>query len=436
MILCGGSTEAGADDGLDGLGGDANKRTSSSTALDKFTMQEKIVPLIKAIKTKEPAVMMAALNVLRIVGRAVDAEFVAVDILPVLWSMSLGPLLNLRQFQGFMDLIRTLSRRVEEEQTRKLQDLSGSDPAVAAPHEDFVGFGGLSGTAFDQGNEADTDDFESLVKGKPVVSPTHAPTNWDDMGPPATAKMTKSSTAAARLSKGPPSPAEPTFSWSTAAPTAPPRAPGSFVASNSQLPSLGASSSALTRFEALSPSQTQFSQPMQPLKPTSPASNQPASPPANSSFSSPRLQKQQQQQQQHTSVAWSSAAAATSNPWASPQSNPGSPPGLSAFSSLPSVSQLSGFASLAGGAHSSMPAPAPPTTSSFALPPPPPPSSAFGILQAAPVQPNVWASLASRPAAPTTALNFGGVNGVLGESGAGAGGATGKSGLDKYESLL
>lgn len=84
-------------------------------------MQEKIVPLIRAIKTKEPAVAMAALNVLRQIGGVADAEFVALDLLPVLWSMSLGPLLDLPQFQAFQDLIKSLSSRVESEQTKKLQ---------------------------------------------------------------------------------------------------------------------------------------------------------------------------------------------------------------------------------------------------------------------------------------------------------------------------
>jgi len=84
-------------------------------------MQEKIVPLIRAIKTKEPAVAMAALNVLRQIGGVADAEFVALDLLPVLWSMSLGPLLDLQQFQAFQDLIKSLSSRVESEQTKKLQ---------------------------------------------------------------------------------------------------------------------------------------------------------------------------------------------------------------------------------------------------------------------------------------------------------------------------
>lgn len=41
VVLCGGSNDpAGGDDGLDGLSADKKKKTSSSSALDKYTMQE------------------------------------------------------------------------------------------------------------------------------------------------------------------------------------------------------------------------------------------------------------------------------------------------------------------------------------------------------------------------------------------------------------
>lgn len=63
-VLCGGSNEgdASADDDLSGITGDQSglsKKTSKTSVLDKFTIQEKVVPLLKAIKTKEPAVMVS-----------------------------------------------------------------------------------------------------------------------------------------------------------------------------------------------------------------------------------------------------------------------------------------------------------------------------------------------------------------------------------------
>lgn len=60
-VLCGGvmGPEKDNGDGLDGFAVKAKPATSSSTMLDKYTIQEKIVPLLKVIKTKEPAVMVS-----------------------------------------------------------------------------------------------------------------------------------------------------------------------------------------------------------------------------------------------------------------------------------------------------------------------------------------------------------------------------------------
>jgi SCY1-like protein 2 len=56
--LCGGSPES-SDDGLNGVGASDQKPKSHSAILDKYTIQEKVVPLLKGIKTKEPAVMVS-----------------------------------------------------------------------------------------------------------------------------------------------------------------------------------------------------------------------------------------------------------------------------------------------------------------------------------------------------------------------------------------
>ena len=103
-ILCGGdeTSDTTANNDLNGFAADTKKSSSASSSaiLDKFTVQEKIVPLLKGIKTKEPGVMMSALRVFRQIGDVVDIDYLAMEVLPVLWSMSLGPLLNLQQFQS------------------------------------------------------------------------------------------------------------------------------------------------------------------------------------------------------------------------------------------------------------------------------------------------------------------------------------------------
>lgn len=210
VVLCGGSTDGNSEfgDDLDGtMNSSKTSQSSNSTILDKYTVQEKIVPLLKVMKTKEPAVMMAALAVFRQVGKIADTEFLAMDVFPILWSFSLGPLLNLQQFQEFMTLIKSLSTRIEQEQTRKLSDLSSSN-AHGLPNNarsnDLMNVGstkamfGTNGT-----DDVGESDFQRLVLGRGGEATT---TSTDMLGeslrpPPQRAQSTQVQT--------------PVFAWST-----------------------------------------------------------------------------------------------------------------------------------------------------------------------------------------------------------------------------
>ncbi|KAL1842239.1 hypothetical protein VTJ49DRAFT_5717 [Mycothermus thermophilus] len=308
VTLCGGSNDFGDDDGLDGLA-PQKKKATSSTALDKFTMQEKLVPLIKNIKTKEPAVMMAALRVLKVVGEVADADFVAMDILPILWHMSLGPLLDLKQFQAFMELIKTLSSRVEEEQTKKLQELAGANSAGSGLKDDFMSFGPVAGSTLDANGTTEAD-FESLVKGTTGSSSANPlDSGWDAMSPKATVS---SPTVGSR--KTTPTVA---FSWST-----PPASVSGASASSAKLqqPGFRTVTPDLASFKPMSPAATQFSQALQPESKTS------------STFSTAPLQPQT------TSINWGAAAStntntSSSNLWSTPSTTQQQPP-TSAFGSL------------------------------------------------------------------------------------------------------
>lgn len=197
VILCGGSAteETDTSDGLDGaIMGSKKTKRSSNAVLDKYTIQEKVVPLIKVMKTKEPAVMAAALAVFKQIGNIVDSEYLALEILPVLWNFSLGPLLNLQLFQEYMDLIKKLSARIETEQTRKLREISSSNGAKDASRSHDLGstngfFATTSGT-----ENVGANDFERLVLGKGA-------TNGSDM--------------LGEAQSGAPKSGAPTYSWSS-----------------------------------------------------------------------------------------------------------------------------------------------------------------------------------------------------------------------------
>ena len=247
VVLCGGSSEdsVALGDGLDGAAQKSRKNPSNSAVLDKYTVQEKVVPLLKAMKTKEPAVMMAALAVFKQVGQIADTDFLAMECLPILWSFSLGPLLNLQQFQEYMDLIKKLSSRIEKEQIRKLNELSSS--SANADPSDLMNVGSTDNIFGTNGvGDVGENDFERLVLGR-----SNHKNSKDMLGDALRPQSQRS-----QSSQGP----TPAFSWSTPAPqqvsnaTIQPSSSSTFSrVQNHSIQSSTPSSSSLGNFAALKP---------------------------------------------------------------------------------------------------------------------------------------------------------------------------------------
>ncbi|KAK8865734.1 hypothetical protein IAR55_000880 [Kwoniella newhampshirensis] len=152
--------------------------------LDKATLTTKLVPLLAKIKTKEPAVMMATLAVHEAMGAKVDREATATLVLPQLWSMSMGPLLNAEQFGRFMTVIKTLGARVEQEHSQHLRDVHRIEQQTASlSASNGFSTDGSRGLTHLGGGEVD---FETLVRGGSAVpSPNPAvglTEPWDDEG--------------------------------------------------------------------------------------------------------------------------------------------------------------------------------------------------------------------------------------------------------------
>ncbi|KZZ93518.1 Protein kinase-like domain protein [Ascosphaera apis ARSEF 7405] len=477
VLLCGGEVGNGTskgmdvgamDDGLSGIpqqssssvssrngGRTTQSKKPSASILDKYTVQEKLVPLLKSMKTKEPAVMMASLNVLRQVSRIADIEFLAVEVVPLLWQFSLGPLLN------------ETSEKIEKEQRSKLMTLSGNDTAI----EGRGSLGGMSpgGQAFaslDDGRDVDVkevkSDFEKLVLGHTDLSTSASASatarkspsmleddgNWNDWGEPQV--------TASRSTKPSPSPSvqsAPRFSWSTA-PTSIAN-PHSSALPSPALSSGGSHSGRLqtaTGGSALGASPMRLNRSMTPDSAVKPSTFPVLSPTNNSltptstgtsSFSQPLQPLQPLQPQTQTQAR---PQPQTQNSWTPGISTNTLSPVGSGFgganpaTTLRSSNMLSSFAPLSASSSSSMQT----TQSAFSIPPPPTGSTMnqnHGQVQ--------WGTLSNQPMKPMNTLNTlntlqpqrpstqtqpqTSLQGNMASSGTGTGT---KSGLDKYESLL
>lgn len=241
VILCGGSSGDNEDSGggLDGaVQPSKSAKASTNAVLDKYTVQEKIVPLLKAMKTKEPAVMMAALAVFKQVGKIGDTDFLATECLPIIWGFSLGPLLDLQQFQQYMAMIKSLSAKIENEQIRKLRELSSSSSATAS--NDLMNVGSSDAMFGTNGNEVGESDFERLVLGKGTSSKSYDMLGGDSLRPQP--QRSQSSRAAT-----------PVFSWSTPTSTNEVSAVNSLSQSSNTTTQSGGLGSSLNNFAALKP---------------------------------------------------------------------------------------------------------------------------------------------------------------------------------------
>ncbi|KAG0280244.1 hypothetical protein BGZ96_001619 [Linnemannia gamsii] len=132
--------------------------------LDKFTITEKLIPLLRNIKTREVNVSMATLQVYQEMGKYVDKEVIGNSILPSLWGLALGPNLKAEQFESFMSTINELSTKVHQQHLRhllelkKLEDQTKSFAASSDP------------TAAVNGTGSTLNDFEKLVGGGGLAS--------------------------------------------------------------------------------------------------------------------------------------------------------------------------------------------------------------------------------------------------------------------------
>lgn len=322
---------------------------------------------------------MAALDVFRQIAKVADIEFLAADALPTLWHFALGPLLNLQQFQLFMTLIKGISSRIEQEQTRKLEGLSSNSRASG-------NYGAQ--TSVNGGAE----DFESLVTGRKHISNGSVDTADSGWGDESKQRPGSRQTATTRQANAAPA----QFAWSTpSAPAATPQNRSSAMAAAAQTsrtvtPDVSMGSFApLTPAAATNQSSNHIAQPLQPqTRASNPTSAwQPPPPPAANK----------------PSIDWS-AAATPANAWSSttrPSNEWGTPQISSQY-----VSQAQAQNTWA--AQSSL------SNQFSAVTIAPPPTS----------QGNTWDAL--KPQGSSTSYG----------TGAGGFGQTQKQGLDKYDSLL
>ncbi|CAF1318027.1 unnamed protein product [Adineta ricciae] len=98
-------------------------------SLDKWVIIDEVLPLLQSIPSREPAVLMAILGIIKVALSSTKAgglprEVLATKIIPFLVPISIETSLNLNQFNAYMSTIKDMLQTVEIEQRKKLEQLS------------------------------------------------------------------------------------------------------------------------------------------------------------------------------------------------------------------------------------------------------------------------------------------------------------------------
>ncbi|KAJ3282131.1 hypothetical protein HK104_011072 [Borealophlyctis nickersoniae] len=109
-------------------------------SLDKFTLVEKIIPLLKQNQTREPGILMAVLAVYDELAKHLEKDVVAQEILPELWKMCLDQVLGPAQFAKFMKVIKDLSNKIEEQHMKFLENIKSMEAPVSTGGDPMTDF--------------------------------------------------------------------------------------------------------------------------------------------------------------------------------------------------------------------------------------------------------------------------------------------------------
>ncbi|CAF3421653.1 unnamed protein product [Rotaria sp. Silwood1] len=129
-------------------------------SLDKWIIIDEVIPLLQSIPSREPAVLMAILGIIKVAmssskSGGLPREILATRVIPFLVPISIETSLNLNQFNAYISTIKDMLQTVEIEQRKKLEQLSQQ-----AANSPIVPIGpSTTDTHFDQKSSSMIDQF-------------------------------------------------------------------------------------------------------------------------------------------------------------------------------------------------------------------------------------------------------------------------------------
>lgn len=128
--------------------------------LDKFVIKEKMIPLLSNMKTRDPHIIMTALDVYYAFINILDVEDLAISIVPHILALSMESSLTVNQFQLLFERVRTILDKVEQD---KIKRLARNVPQTMTPRPS-------STTPPQNAPKPQALDFNSLISATPTGS--------------------------------------------------------------------------------------------------------------------------------------------------------------------------------------------------------------------------------------------------------------------------
>ncbi|ANB15290.1 Scy1p [Sugiyamaella lignohabitans] len=150
--------------------------------LDKYVITEKLIPLLSKMKTREPDIIMAALNVYSSLTTIVDIDVLATSLIPQILALSLESSLTVEQFGELMQKVRKMLDKIEQDRKKRL---ARNLPQQGVPTGLNTGSSSFkNGPSRSAANEAPLD-FNSLISGNSNSAGRYTSSttdNLDDFG--------------------------------------------------------------------------------------------------------------------------------------------------------------------------------------------------------------------------------------------------------------
>ncbi|KAJ2392478.1 Protein kinase domain-containing protein ppk32 [Coemansia sp. RSA 2603] len=140
--------------------------------LDKTTVVDKVLPMLRRTKSREPGVVMAMVRAYdEISQRALDARGVAREVLPELWAILVDARLDAEQFAVLEKLVARLSQGILQERRAKAEELG----RIEVVKQRVEKADNVAGTFETQG-------FEALLRATVGSSPSRSAAADDGSG--------------------------------------------------------------------------------------------------------------------------------------------------------------------------------------------------------------------------------------------------------------